>query len=59
MDAAAASQLFEELRETLGSSRPVPMNKQKREKKRPAYLTGIVNLLIEANAGACPCDYDP
>ncbi len=35
------------------------MNKQKGSKKAPAYLTGIVNMLIEANAGGLPCDYDP
>ncbi|MFH0983097.1 MAG: hypothetical protein V2A79_16380 [Planctomycetota bacterium] len=35
------------------------MNKQKGKKKAPAYLTSIVNMLIEANAGGLPCDYDP
>jgi hypothetical protein len=27
--------------------------------KTPAYLTGIVNMLIEASANGLPCDYDP
>ncbi len=35
------------------------MNKQKGKKKTPAYLTGIVNMLIEANSKGLPCDYDP
>ena len=35
------------------------MNKQKGEKKAPAYLTGMINMLIEANAEGLPCDYDP
>jgi len=38
---------------------PIPMNKQKGEKRAPAYLTGIVNILIHANAEGLPCDYDP
>jgi hypothetical protein len=29
------------------------------EKKKPAYFTGIVNMLIEAHAEGLPCDYDP
>jgi hypothetical protein len=35
------------------------MNKQKGKKRTPAYLTGIINMLIEANAEGLPCDYDP
>ena len=35
------------------------MNKQKGKKKTPAYLTGIVNMLIEAGAKGSKCDYDP
>ena len=35
------------------------MNKQKAEKKNYAFLTGMVNMLIEANIGAAPCDFDP
>jgi len=38
---------------------PIPMNKQKGEKKSIAYLTALVNLLIEANSGDFSCDYDP
>jgi hypothetical protein len=35
------------------------MNKQSGKKKTPAYLTGIINMLVEANAGGIPCDCDP
>ncbi|HEX5733361.1 MAG TPA: hypothetical protein VF131_11055 [Blastocatellia bacterium] len=35
------------------------MNKQKGEKKAPAYFTGLINMLVEANVEGLPCDYDP
>jgi len=35
------------------------MNKQKGNKKAEAFLTGIINMLIEKNAGGETCDYDP
>ena len=38
---------------------PVPLNKQKGAMKAPAYLTAIVNMVVEANAGGYGCDYDP
>lgn len=59
MDAERARGEFQRLRRALGSTAPVPMNKQKGEKKAPAFLTAIVNMLIEANAGGVPCVYDP
>src|SRR5712691_9113468 len=37
----------------------VPMNKQSKEKKKPAYFTGIINMLIESNIRGLPCNYDP
>ena len=40
-------------------SRSVPMNKQSKEKKKPAYFTGIINMLIEANIEGLPCNYNP
>jgi len=48
MDKEAARKLFEE---TCGKYNPkckLPMNKQKGEKRHPAYLTGVVNTLTEA-----------
>jgi len=59
MDVDRARKVFEDLRIKLDPSCPIPMNKQKREKKAPAYFTGIINMLIEANAEGLPCDYDP
>ena len=59
MDARRARQEFSKLKAQLRPSCPIPMNKQKGEKRTPAYLTGIVNMLIEANARGLPCDYDP
>jgi len=38
---------------------PIPMNKQKGEKKSPAYFTGIINMIIEANSGNHNCDFKP
>lgn len=38
---------------------PIPMNKQKKEKRGPAYFTGIINMLIEKYANGLPCDYGP
>src|SRR5204863_9130422 len=54
-----AKQEFETLRTKLCPKCPLPLNKQKGEKKAPAYFTGIINMLIEANAEGLACDYDP
>ncbi|HTQ77878.1 MAG TPA: hypothetical protein VMI15_07625 [Burkholderiales bacterium] len=59
MDVENAKALFEKLREELKPKCPLPLNKQKGTKKAPAYLTGIVNMLVENHAGGMPCDYDP
>ena len=59
MDAERAKAQFDHLRNQLKPKCPLPMNKQKGDKRAPAYLTGIVNMLVEANSGGCPCDYDP
>lgn len=59
MDAAEAKQTFNRLKKTLKPKCPLPMNKQKGAKKAPAYFTGIINMLVEANAHGARCDYDP
>lgn len=59
MDVARARETFEGLKERLCPSCPLPLNKQKGEKKVVAYFTGIINMLIEANAEGLPCNYDP
>ncbi len=50
---------FNRLKAQLNPQCPLPMNKQKAEKKNYAFLTGMVNILVEANIGGAPCDYDP
>lgn len=59
MDAARAKQEFERLKAELKPTRSFAMNKQKGEKKSEAYLTSIINMIIEANAEGMPCDFDP
>jgi len=59
-DAAAAKLLFEKLQKR---HKPppgiIPMNKQKGEKKATAYLTAIINTLINAHSAGMDCDFDP
>lgn len=59
MTAERARAEFERLREDLRPACPIPNNKQKNEKSGPAFFTGIINMLIEANSQGLPCDYGP
>jgi len=59
MNTDQAKRLFDKLRRKLQPKCPIPMNKQKGKKKSPAYLTGIINMIIEASAPGHPCDFDP
>ncbi len=59
MNQKEAKKLFYSIRKKLKPNCPLPMNKQKKEKKDFAYLTGIVNMLIEKEIGGEDCDYDP
>ncbi len=59
MNVIKARKIFKDLFKELQPSCPIPMNKQKGTMKTPAYLTGLVNILIEANSNGLPCDYDP
>ena len=59
MNVEEARELFEDLRKELDPHCPIPMNKQKGEKKAEAFLTGIVNMMIEKCSQGIPCDYDP
>jgi hypothetical protein len=59
MDKDEARAEFEALFEELKPSRALPMNKQKGDKRAPAYLTAMVNMLVERHADGLPCDYDP
>lgn len=51
--------IFNKTRKELSPTCPLPMNKQKGEKKDHAFLTGMVNMLVEANKGDFDCNYDP
>lgn len=59
MDAAQARAEFERLRRELNPRCPLPMNKQKGAMRAEAYLTGMVNMLIEAHSAGYQVNYDP
>ena len=59
MNTAEAKALFTKLKKELKPKCPIPMNKQSGKKKAPAYFTGIINMLIEANSKGYDCNYDP
>ena len=59
MNATKAGKVFKDLFKELQPSCPIPMNKQKGKMKKPAYLTGLVNMLVEENSNGLPCDYNP
>lgn len=59
MDAKSAKALFRKLKKELKPKCPLPMNKQTGKKKDFAFFTGIINMLIEANANGNVCNYDP
>lgn len=59
MTAEEAKEAFERLRAKVKPKCCIPLNKQSGAKKAPAYFTGIINMLVEANARGMPCDFDP
>jgi hypothetical protein len=59
MNKESAEIEFEKIKSRLTPSCPLPLNKQKGEKKNYAFLTGMVNMLIEEGLGGLKCDYDP
>lgn len=59
MNREEAEALFTEIYRTSKPKCPMPMNKQKAEKRNYAFLTCMVNMLIEANIGDAPCNYNP
>lgn len=59
MDLDQAAHHFYKLQESLKPSITPPMNKQSGEKKSPAFLTAIVNMIIEAHAEQIPFDHSP
>lgn len=60
MDLDEAKSLFERLYQTYDHTNvPLPMNKQKGDKKQYAFFTCIINLLISNALNDKKCDYDP
>lgn len=52
MDRAQAATEFEKMRERVKPKKPLPMNKQKGEKRHHAYLASLVAMLAESVLGA-------
>jgi hypothetical protein len=59
MSAEEAKTEFDALFAQLNPTCPIPFNKQKGEKKAEAFLTALVNMMIEAHAQGMDCNYDP
>jgi len=59
MNAERAAALYAKVQASFKSTRSIPMNKQKGEKKQPAYLTALVNMMIEKHAPTLPINFDP
>ncbi|HSS47869.1 MAG TPA: hypothetical protein VLX28_02875 [Thermoanaerobaculia bacterium] len=59
MDADQAREVFHDFRARLNPDCPLPINKQKGAKKAPAYLTGLINMLIQAHSRLYSCDFNP
>ena len=59
MDVGEAEKLFRQLRASLKSKTFVPMNKQKGKKKKPAFLTGMVSMIVDAHRAEFDCELDP
>ncbi|MCX6150536.1 MAG: hypothetical protein NTX22_08450 [Ignavibacteriales bacterium] len=59
MDKNEAKMLFNKLKKELKPQCPIPMNKQSGKKRTPAFFTGIINMLIEANSKGYHCNYAP
>lgn len=59
MSAIQAKELFTNMHKKLSPKSPIPMNKQKGEKRAEAYLTAIVNMIIEEHAKGEDICFDP
>src|SRR5207248_5676091 len=59
MNAEQAEHLYNDLQRRIKFAAPMRMNKQSEEKKKPAYFTQIINMLIGGTLKGLPCNYDP
>ncbi|MGL5098017.1 MAG: DUF7687 domain-containing protein, partial [Planctomycetia bacterium] len=54
-----AREMYESLKGEIRRAVASPMNKQSGEMKRPAYFTGIINMLIDEALEGLPCNFNP
>ena len=59
MNREQAEALFNSLYQRYSPRCPLPMNKQKGDKRNHAFLTCLVNMIVEAHIGDHTCNYDP
>lgn len=59
MNKDQARELFYKMKTRYNPTCPLPMNKQKNEKRDYSFLTGLVNMIIEHNKEDLDCNYDP
>jgi len=59
MDATQAKAVFDDIRQNSNHRCPIPINKQKGNKRAIAFFTGLVNMMIECYSEGLPCNYDP
>lgn len=61
MDSQAARETFESIFDRVDPTCPLPMNKQRGDKRHHAYLTCMVNMIVEYELrdSGIECDYDP
>jgi len=59
MNVEQARALYDDLRAKCTYDCPIPMNKQSGDKAKPAYFTGIINMLIANGIEGAECNYSP
>jgi hypothetical protein len=59
MKAHEAKEAYDNLQNKRAYSCPFPQNKQKGAMRAPAYLTCMVNMIVETEIGDRDCDFDP
>ena len=59
MDAERAKKVFYDMHKKYKPKCPLPMNKQKGDKKEYAFLTSIINMIIENQIKGEECNFDP
>lgn len=59
MNKDQAKEIFYHLKDKYNLVCPLPFNKQTGEKRDYAYLTGIVNMIINNEKGKVNCNFDP